>query len=98
MDTQSLICGYHDWAPGKLRKQVWTFMHMIGTPDEFKNLQGLHSMILLLFPQLHNKITLRQSDLYELIYDYDRIVVPFYEIFKENCSKKRHKFFSNKLI
>jgi hypothetical protein len=71
---------------------------MIGTPDELKNLEGLHSMILLLFPQLHNQITLRQSDLYELICDYDRIVVPFYDIFKENCVNKRKKFFSNKLI
>ena len=32
-----------------MREKAWLFMHKLNMPVEFRNLKGLHSMILILF-------------------------------------------------
>jgi hypothetical protein len=55
-------------------------------------------MMLLLFPEINQKIKNTDSEFRELLLWYDRIAVPFFDIYSENNAEKRHEFFKNKLI
>jgi hypothetical protein len=92
------VRGFHNWARGELRQQVWVFMHAIGLPEYLKSIVSLHSMMYLLFPNLVLDIK-RANSYYKEIKIHRKIVEgPFLNIFRENSQDSRMQFFTNSLV
>lgn len=58
-------------------------------PEEFLDLKGLHSMMLLLFSRISNTEDIARSEFAEILPHFDDIKLSFCTIYKENNITKR---------
>lgn len=72
-----------------MRKQTWLLMHNLKMPQEFNDLKGLHSMMLILYSRISNLDNLENSEFGELCVHYEEIKLPCSTIYKENNISKR---------
>jgi len=73
-------------------------MNNIKMPEEFMDLKGLHSMMLMLYSRISNLNDIRNSEFEELLVHLDEIKLYSSTIFKENNITKRQQFFQTPII